>query len=64
MTALSAAFAPSASKPPFLFDPAEERRDGQIRAIEAVRAKRDAHSQTRTVLLFFSRSLVFESAKE
>ena len=64
MMALSAAFAPSASKPPFFFDPAEERRDGLIRAAEAVRAKRDAHSPTRMVPLFLSRSLVFESAKE
>jgi hypothetical protein len=64
MMALSTAFPPNACKPSFFVDPAEERRDGLIRAAEAVRAKRDAHSPTRMVPLFLSRSLVFESAKE
>jgi S-formylglutathione hydrolase len=43
MAALSAAFAPSANKPPFFFDP-EERRDGKIRVNDSVQMKWDAHS--------------------
>ena len=44
MAALSAAFAPSATKPPFFFDPAEERRDGKIRVNDSVLMKWGAHS--------------------
>lgn len=52
MIALSAAFAPNASKPPFFFDPLEERRDGTMRRDDSVLATWNAHSP----LLMLTRS--------